>query len=55
MNDHICRMNDKGQIVIPKDIRDEMGLECGDFFSVRLDKDGSVPEIIIKKGSFKTE
>lgn len=39
----------KGQITIPKDIRDHLGLHAGDKISFIEDKDGSINLIPIKK------
>jgi len=32
-----AKLNDKGQITIPKKIRDELNLEAGDRFRIRVD------------------
>lgn len=37
----VTKLGERGQIVIPKDIRDEIGLKPGDFLEVNY-KDGNI-------------
>jgi AbrB family looped-hinge helix DNA binding protein len=45
MEVEIVRMSSKGQIVIPQEIREELGVDEGSFFAITLNKD----TVIMKK------
>ena len=45
---HAARISSKGQMVVPKQIRDELKIKPGTFFSVRLEK-GSIVFTPVRK------
>jgi AbrB family looped-hinge helix DNA binding protein len=48
----ITKLSSKGQIIIPKDVRDKAGLHTGDQFVIFADKDVLLLKVI-KKPSIK--
>lgn len=44
----LVRLSSKGQLVIPKSVRQELGLEPGDQFHLEIEKDRLVLELVTR-------
>lgn len=48
MTDVLVRLSSKGQLVIPKSVREELGLEPGDQFHLEVQEDRLVLEPVLR-------
>ena len=48
MTDILVRLSSKGQLVIPKSVREELGLEPGDRFHLEIQEDRLVLEPVLR-------
>jgi AbrB family looped-hinge helix DNA binding protein len=46
----VATLTSKGQITLPKGIRDRLGLEAGDRLDFQLNKDGTIQGRPLKRG-----
>ncbi len=47
-----AKVTSKGQVTIPKELREKIGLEPGDFLCIRETKEGYVIKKEVKEGIF---